>query len=217
VTLPLWWTYTVHEPRYLLPYVGLAAALVPWSMAAVSRRRRRVAAFLLATAALFSVVVGFDQAIVPLARLPVDRAGFYNRTWAVDPTAVSLPEREGMLQVTGYGLGRVDYASTYPLLGPSQQRRIVPLDADAIRGSRVVALQRMALARVRYAYVTALPEHRAEVERIFAPPAFRLVHLSTVVEAELIGARRHLFRSATSAQVAGTIARYLFHLERSAP
>jgi hypothetical protein len=212
LTLPLWWTYTMHEPRFLLPYAGLAAALVPWSMVAVPMRGRPLAAVLLASAALFSVAVTFDQAVLPLARLPVDRAGFYDRLWAVDPTTVSLPERDGILQVTGYGNERVDYASTYPLLGSSQHRMLVPLDASGIRGSRAVVLRRMRAAGVRYAYVTAVPEHRAEVQRLFAAPAFRLVHASTVIQAELIGARRHLFRPAAPGQVAGTIARYLFQL-----
>jgi hypothetical protein len=211
-TLPIWWEYTLHEPRFLLPYVGLAAALVPWSMTAVSTRARPLAAVLLAGAALFSVVVSFDQAILPLARLPVDRAGFYDRLWAVDPNVLSLPEHDGMLQVTGYGNERVDYASTYPLLGPSQQRVLVPLDASVIHGSRAVVVRRMRATRVRYAYVTAMPADRAQVRRLFAAPTFRLVHSSTVVQAELIGARRHLFRPAAPGQRAGTIARYLFQL-----
>jgi hypothetical protein len=212
VTLPLWWRYTLHEPRFLLPYVGLAAALVPWSMVAVSRQARPLAAVLLAGAALFSVVVSFDQTILPLARLPVDRAGFYDRLWAVDPTVVSLPEEDGILQVTGFGNERVDYTSTYPLLGRSQRRMLVPLDASGIHGSQALVLRRMRATGVRYAYVTAVPENRPEVQRLFAAPTFRLVHSSTVVQAELIGARRRLFRPAAPDEVAGTIARYLFEL-----
>jgi hypothetical protein len=208
--LPVWWKYTLHEPRFLLPYVGLGAAMVPWSLVAVPRRSRRLAAFALACAAVFSVVLSFDQAIVPLARQPVDRAGFYDRLWAVDPTVESLPEREAMLQVTGYGNGRVDYASTYPLLGPTQHRPLVPLDSSVIHGSRAVVLRRMRATGVRYAYVTAVADTRSDVRHLFAAPAFRLVHSSTVVEAERIGARRHLFRPAARLVGSRAIYRYLF-------
>jgi hypothetical protein len=212
VTLPLWWKYSLHEPRFLLPYVGLAAALVPWSLYAVSARARPITAVALACAAVFSVFVSFDQAILPLARLPVGRSAFYDRLWAVDPTVVSLPERDGILQVTGFGLGRVDYASTYPLLGRHQRRVLVPLDASGVRLSQTVVVRRMRATRVRYAYVTAITTHRAQVQRLFAGSAFRLLNYSTVVQAELIGARRHLFRPGAPGQLAGTIARYLFEL-----
>jgi hypothetical protein len=212
VTLPLWWRYTMHEPRFLLPYVGLAATLVPWSIVAVRRHSRRLAAAIIVGAALFSVIESFDQAILPLARLPTDRSEFYDRVWAVDPVAVSLPERDGLLQVTGYGLGRVDYASTYPLLGRSQHRRLVPLDASGIRGSQATVVQTMKAAGIRYAYVAALAESRREVEQLFARPTFRLLHFSAVVPGELIGARRNLFRPAPRADVAGEIYRYMFEL-----
>jgi hypothetical protein len=211
-TLPLWWKYTLHEPRFLLPYVGLGAALVPWSLVAVPRRSRRLAASALAGAAVFSVVLSFDQAILPLARQPVDRAEFYDRIWAVDPAVESLPEREAMLQVTGYGNGRVDYAGTYPLLGPTQHRRLVPLDSSVIHGSRGVVLRRMRATGVRYAYVTAVGVTRSDVRHLFAAPAFRLVHSSTVAEAERIGARRRRFSPASGAVVPSTIYRYLFAL-----
>jgi hypothetical protein len=211
-TLPVWWKYTLHEPRFLLPYVGLGATLVPWSIVAVPRRSRRLAAFALAGAAVFSVVLSFDQAIVPLARQPVDRAAFYDRLWAVDPSTESLPERQAILQVTGYGNGRVDYASTYPLMGPTQRRRLVPLDSSVIHGSRALVLRRMRASTVRYAYVTAVADTRSEVRRLFAPPAFRLVHSSTVVEAERIGARRHLFRPAARGIGSREIYRYLFEM-----
>jgi hypothetical protein len=186
--------------------------MVPWSLVAVPRRSRRLAAFALAGAAVFSVVLSFDQAIVPLARQPVDRAAFYDRLWAVDPSTESLPEREAILQVTGYGNGRVDYASTYPLMGPTQRRRLVPLDSSVIHGSRALVLRRMRASTVRYAYVTAVADTRSEVRRLFAPPAFRLVHSSTVVEAERIGARRHLFRPAARGIGSREIYRYLFEM-----
>jgi hypothetical protein len=72
----------------------------------------------------------------------------------------------------------------------------------------------MRAAGLRYAYVTSVPGTRAEVERVFAAPAFRLVQSSTVVAAELIGVRRHLFRRGNPA-VASSINRYLFILTGS--
>ena len=37
-TLPFWWRYTLHEPRFFLPHFGLALVCVPWALLAVSRR-----------------------------------------------------------------------------------------------------------------------------------------------------------------------------------
>jgi hypothetical protein len=211
ISLPLWWEYTLHEPRFLLPYIGLAAALVPWSLVAVGRRWRGPACGVLAAGAVFSVVLSFDQAILPLARLPVTRAAFYDRLWAVDPAADRLPEQDGILQVTGYGNGRVDSASTYPLLGPHQRRHLVPLGASDIRDTRMI-VEKMVANDVRYAYVTAVARSHATVLRLFSAPMFRLVHESTVVPGPLIGVRRHLFQPSRSATAEGAISRYLFLL-----
>ena len=117
-----------------------------------------------------------------------------------------------MLQVTGFGLGRVDYASTYPLLGPDQHRRVIPVDADEIRGSARVVLARMQRARIRFAYVTAVAEDRAAVERLFAPPDFRLIETSAVEMSGTIGARRPLFRP-TSELTSRSVIRYVFELD----
>jgi hypothetical protein len=210
VTLPLWWKYTLHEPRFLLPYVGLAAAFVPWSLVAVGHQWRGRAAVILAAAAVFTVIAGFDQTILPIARLPVARAAFYDRLWAVDPVADGLPEHDGLLLVSGYGNGRVDYASTYPLLGPHQRRDLVLLDASDIRNPQTVR-QRMLRAQVRYVYVTSVAHTRAAVRVLFAGPVFQLVHESAVAPGRLIGARRHLFEPVTTGSDApGVIWRDLF-------
>ena len=126
-------------------------------------------------------------------------------------------ETDGVLQATGYGLARVDYASTYPLLGPGQRRLLVPMDADEIRGSRQRVITRMRSAGVRYAYVTAVPSTRAAVESLFGGPDFRLVESSTVVTSGAIGARRPLFRPASASATGATVRRYVFELTASAP
>lgn len=214
-TLVFWWVYSHHEPRFLLAYAGLGLALVPWALLAVPRRRRRLAAGLVVLAAAFSVAVIAEQQIVPLARQPVARADFYDRVYGVDPVAESLPEREGLLLHTGYGLGPIDYASYYPLLGPSQKRLVVQLDADVARGSTAAVVDRMRRHGLRYAYVQALPRFRRDVERLFAEPSFQLVHASTVVSGERFGVRRTTFRPASREEAGGGVRRYLFRLERS--
>jgi hypothetical protein len=215
VTLAFWWVYSHHEPRFLLAYAGLALALVPWALLAVPRRRRPLAAGLAIAAAAFTVAVTVDQQVVPLGRQSVDRGEFYDRVYGVDPAAESLPEEEGLLLHTGYGLGSIDYASYYPLLGPSQERLVVQLDADTARGSRSTVVQRMRAHGLRYAYVQALPRHRREVERVFGQPDFELVHASTIVPGERIGVRRTAFRRAHGEEAGGAVRRYLFRLVRS--
>lgn len=212
VSLPFWWVYTLHEPRFLLPYVGLAAVLAPFALLAVRARARHAAAGVLGIAAVAALILALDQTIVPLARQPVDRSSFYDRVWGVDPAAMSLPEHVPLLLVTGYGVPRLDYAATYPLMGPTAVRRLVELNADVIGGSRAVVLAHLRAARIHYAYVTAVPEHRMEVERIFTRPPFRLVHASAIVAAEHLGARRQVFRSAAVGGVAD-VARYLVEID----
>jgi hypothetical protein len=81
--LPAWWILSLHEPRFLLTLSGLGCAFIPGALLAVPRRQRRVAAMLVAAAAVFSALVTFDQALLPLARQPVDRAQFYDRVWGL--------------------------------------------------------------------------------------------------------------------------------------
>jgi hypothetical protein len=214
VTLFFWWVYSHHEPRFLLAYAGLALALVPWALVAVPRRSRALAAGLVVAAAAFSVAVVADQQLVPLARQPVERAAFYDRVYAVDPSIESLPESEGILLHTGWGFGPVDYASLYPLLGRSQERLVVQLDADVTRGSAAAVVERMRAHGVRYVYVQALPEHRRAVERLFRRPRFELVRSSAVVQGERFGVRRRLFRPAAPGED-GAVRRYLFRLAES--
>jgi hypothetical protein len=209
LSLPFWWKYTLHEPRFLLAYVGLAAALVPWAIAAAGRWARVVGA-LVAAAAVLALVLVFDQAIIPSARLPVERARFYDRVYGVDPAVASLPERVPLLQVTGYGLGRVEYAALYPLLGPSQRRRVLQLDSGLIRGSTRLVVARMRRAGIRYAYVTALARNRAAVERLFAPSSFTLIHRSGLAQRGRLGARRHVFGPVAPASPSAIVTRYLF-------
>jgi hypothetical protein len=212
VTLVFWWAYSLHEPRFLLPYAGLALALLPWALRAVPQQRRRLAGALVLAAAAFSVAVTLDQQVLPLARQPVDRAAFYDRVYGVDPVAQSLPEDEGVLVLTGFGHGPVDYTSYYPMLGPSQDRHVLLLDADTAEGDTGVVVNRMKEGEVEYAYVQVTPEFRKDARELFARHQFELVHRSAFVLGERIGVRRTLYRPATGAEGPEAIRRYVFRL-----
>jgi hypothetical protein len=220
VTLVFWWTKSLHEPRFLLPYAGLAIALLPWTLMAVPKRGRGPAMGLVIAAAAFTIAVTADQQIVPLAREPVDRAAFYDRVYGVDPAAESLPEEKGVLVVTGLGYAPIDYVSYYPMLGPSQERLVTLLDVDPNdpdHPSADTVVARMERYGLRYAYVQALPTHRDVLEQLFPQPEFRLVHESTIVPGERLGVRRTAYRPAAPAEEGGGIRRYLFKLVAPTP
>jgi hypothetical protein len=211
-TLPFWWAYSLHEPRFLLPYAGLALALVPWTLLAVPKRVRALATGLVIAAAGFSIAVTGEQQIVPLARQPVERAAFYDRVYGVDPVAQALPENEGVLVVTGYGYAPVDYTSYYPMLGPSQERLVSLFDADPAGDSTATVVSTMERHGLRYAYVQTLPAFRDEVARLFQRPEFQLVHESRIVPGERLGVRRTAYRPASPDEADDGIRRYLFAL-----
>jgi hypothetical protein len=208
-TLPAWWAFTLHEPRFLLPLLGLSLAFVPWSLLAVRRLYRRWAVVLVAGMAVFTAAVIVDQALVPLAGEPESRAEFYDAVWGVDPSALGLPEDVPLLWHTGYGHPRVQYAAYYPLLGPSAARRVIEVTA----ASTDDVLAAMDANRVYCVYVTATADQRATVARIYDPAVFDLVHESTIKEASS-GALRSLFEPATPSDSAG-VARYLFASRQS--
>jgi hypothetical protein len=208
-TLPAWWAFTLHEPRFLLPVLGLALAFVPWSLLAVGRARRRWAAALIAGMAVFSAVVTADQGLVPLARQPESRVAFYDRVWGVEPFVVELNEGVSLLWHTGYGHPRVQYAALYPLLGPSVGRRVV--EEQATSTEAIVAA--MDANGIDCAYVTATADAREMVERLYDGKTFDLVHVSYFKE-EPSPALRPLFEPAEPSDGAG-IARYLFALRRA--
>lgn len=210
VTLPFWWLFTLHEPRFFLAHVGLALVAVPWALTAVGPRYRTRGACLLGAAALLSVALSIDQQIAPLAVQPMGRAAFYDRLYAVDSYAVDLPEPNGLLQVTGFGLGRVDYASVYPLLGPGQQRLLVPVDAEDIGQSIDVVLRQMSVNNINYAYIAVTPKNVGTVEKLFFNSDFRLVHTSSVTMSGQIGSRRPLFREIPVGSSGEAIRRYVF-------
>lgn len=208
--LPAWWTLTMHEPRFLLALFGLGCAFLPWSLLAVPRHQRRMGEVLLAAAAIFSSLVTFDQALLPLARQPNTRSEFYDRVWGVDPVVADLPEHEGLLHHTGYGPPRSDYAAYYPLLGRSLRRVVIPVDVEATTDSIVASMRS---AGVRYAYVAALPESRDVVKALYDGSQFELVHMSSIEKDESSGARRYLYRPVTDASDGGGIRRYLYRLK----
>jgi hypothetical protein len=208
--LPAWWKLTMHEPRFLLALAGLGCAFVPGALLVVPRRRRHLAAVLLGVAAIFSALVTFDQALLPLARQPTDRAEFYDRVWGVDPITLSLPEQEGFLHHTGFGPPKSDYAAYYPLLGPARTRIVIPADSEMTTDA-VVA--KMRSANIRYAYISSLPEARTKVEAIYDPAQFELVHVSEIERGESSGARRYLYRAVRETDNVNGIRRYLYRLK----
>jgi hypothetical protein len=209
-TLPAWWALTLHEPRFLLPLLGLALAFVPWSIRAVGRAQRRWAVVLVAGMAVFSAIVTVDQALVPLARQPESRVEFYDRVWGVDPFVLGLAEGVPLLWHTGYGHPRVQYAAYYPLLGPSAARRVIEMTA----ASTEEVLVAMESNRIQCVYVTATADARETVARIYDKETFDVVHESYIKE-ESSTSLRPLFKTAEPSDDAG-IARYVFAL-RQAP
>ena len=209
-TLPAWWAFTLHEPRFLLPLLGLALAFLPWSIRAVGRPHRRWAVALVAAMAVFTAVVTVDQALVPLAREPEARVEFYDRVWGVDPYVLGLAEGVPLLWHTGYGHPRVQYAAYYPLLGASAGRRVIEVTPTSTR----MYLRRWRSTGIRCVYVTATDDARETVARIYDKETFDLVHESYVKE-ELSGSLRPPFETAEPSDAAG-IARYVFAL-RQAP
>ena len=208
--LPAWWTLTMHEPRFLLALVGLGCAFLPWSVMAVPRAQRRAGAMLLAAAAIFSTLVSFDQALLPLARQPNTRLEFYDRVWGVDPAVAALPEHDGLLHHTGYGPPRTDYAAYYPLLGRSRGRVVVPVDTEATTESIAATMHSVG---IRYAYVAVLPASREAIEATYDRSHFELVHMSIIEVGERSGARRHLYKPVTDASNHSGIRRYLYRLK----
>jgi hypothetical protein len=209
-----WWKYTLHEPRFLLALAGLGFAFVPWSLLAVPHRLRAFGVLTVGVAAVFSALVTLDQGLMPIARTPTTRAEFYDRVWGVDPTVVRLPERVSLLYNTGYGPGYSDYAAYYPLLGRSLKRFVVPLNEGDTNGSARALALRMRQLCLSYAYVSAVPSRRNEVERMYDRSWFKLIHESLIVPGERSGSRRHLYRSVDPASTTGPLAirRYLFRL-----
>jgi hypothetical protein len=189
VTLPSWWILTNHDPRFMVAIVGLAFAFLPYSFLMVPRQHRRIVGWTFAAAAIFSTMVTFDQALLPLAQEPTSRLEFYDRVWGVDPLVASLPETEGILVNTGHA--NYTYPSFYPLLGASLSRVVIPVDTEATTESIVANMRR---ASLRYAYVTAVPKSQAIVEGIYDRSQFALVHMSTVNEGWRRGTRRYLYR-----------------------
>lgn len=216
LALPIWWRYTVHEPRFLLPFVGMAATLVPWALAAAKGRGRQLAAATVVAAAMFSVVISLDQQVVPLALQPTDRTDFYDEVYGVAKPAVDLPSSAGVLQLTGLGHPPVDYASTYPLLGVDQQRLVIAVDRSDLppnrRRATETVVDTMRRHELEYAYVQAVSENAAEAEALFPASAFAMAHQSWIAPDAPVGARRRTFRHVPRGASEEVIVRYLFRL-----
>ena len=175
VSLPAWWQLSQHEPRLLLGVLGAGFLGIGWALMAVPRRRRRLAAWLVATAAVFSAAVTVDQAILPRLDTPSPRALFYEMEWGIDSTVASLPDAEGLVYHTGYAYR--SYAGDYPLLGARQNRVLTVIDG-VLPSDSVVRLMRA--QRIRYAYVPAMLTSIDTVLGMYPPAHFNVVHRSTI-------------------------------------
>jgi hypothetical protein len=210
VTLPAWWIFTLHEPRFFLGLVGLTFTFIPWTLLATPRHLRWAASLLLGVAALFSTLVTWDQGLLPFARQTNERVAFYNQVWGVDPAATSLPENEGILLNTGFAPSIFEYTAFYPLLGPHQSRLVIPLDGTHSTANIAEEMRRNG---IKYAYVAASPQNQEAVEAQFNPAFFDLIHESNIVVGEQIAARRYLYRPAEQSELANATRRYLFQLK----
>lgn len=189
VALPAWWILTQHEPRFLLPLLGLALGCCGWALAAVPRQLRGVAAATVAAAAVLSGAVTAVRGLAPLGDEPGERSAFYDRVWGIDPAIQDLPHDEPLAYQMGYG--PLSYAGDYPLLGPEASRRLIPVDPETPPDS-VVRLLRAHSARLIYvpAAATALEHLRA----IYSPSRFEPVHSSVVAAEGAAETHRTLFR-----------------------
>lgn len=211
LTLPAWWKYTLHEPRFLIAEFGLAFAFVPWTLALLRGRTRAAGIAVLAAAALFSALVTINQGLLPFAREPIARTAFYDRVWGVDPVASSLPRRDGVLIDTGYGPGSSDFTAYYPMLGDSlSPRHVVQID-QSLRRSTATIVALMRRDRLRFAYMTVNPDRRAAVHALYTDKYFKLLRVSGIKVGKQIAARRWLYRP-VSANDPDAIRRYLFRL-----
>jgi hypothetical protein len=188
VSLPAWWIFTRHEPRFLLHLFGLGFAFLGWSLVAVPRKRRPLAAGLIGAAAVFSAMVTADQALRPLGRAPTGRFEFYDHVWGVDSVASALPPLEALLSHTGYA--RLSYAADYALLGPGVGRTLVTIDGRLPTDSIIGIMQPRG---IRYAYVPAAAESQEQISAMYPSDRFDLIHSSIVNEPGRTGIRRYLF------------------------
>jgi hypothetical protein len=197
-----WVFFTAHEPRHLLLISALGFAFAPFAFSLVGRSMRSGVVVLWLTAAVFSVVVTLDQAILPRLHEPLDRASFYDDVWGIDPVVAGNRPAEPLVYNMGYA--PLSYAGDYPLLGPSRERRLFTVSPAATTGEIVALMERFG---VHYVYVPASPESDHTVRTKYDPTRFTLEHESIVTDGDRRGTRRYLFRlrdaSVTAAMVIG--------------
>jgi hypothetical protein len=189
ISVPAWWILTRHEPRMLLPVVGLGFGLVGWTLFAVPRGQRRLATWLIGAAAIFSAAVTADQGLRPLSREPSARSEFYERVWGVDSAVAGLPEDQRLLSHTGFA--QLSWAADYALLGPHQGRTLITIDG-ALPTDSIVGIMRS--HRIRLVYVPADPESQAQIAAMYPRDRFELLRASMVTEGDRRGIRRYLLR-----------------------
>jgi hypothetical protein len=202
LALPAWWRLTPHDPRFLLPLLGLAFAFTSRSLTVVPRPYRHWGAAVLGAGAVFSAAVTLDTALLPRWREPADRAAYYGEVWGIDPRLTTQDEPTVLLYHMGYA--NLSYAGDYPLLGPSLDRALYTMDAGASTGDVVGLMRRFG---VQFAYVPASGDAMSQVVATYQPEHFELVHRSRVESGPLAGTFRSLFRLRTEAVATPVVSR----------
>jgi hypothetical protein len=210
ITLPAWWIFTLHEPRFFLGFIGLSFAFFPWAVMAIQKKGRYIGAIIILLSALFSIAVTFDQDILTFVQQPLNRADFYDQVWGIDASVTSLPEDEGILLNTGFAPSIHEYTATYPLLGPTQERLNILIDGEH---ATIRIVEKMKENGVQYAYVASSPENIQVVKTLYDPTFFDLVHQTSIIAGAKSGARRNLYRSADDSEQEIATQRFLFRLK----
>jgi len=116
---------------------------------------------------------GRQEAIVQ-ANQTVERIGFYDQAWGIDPIANALPESEGILldDRCGSGVSRL-----YPWFGGGQQRTVARVDCDGTTAQQILKL--MKREGLSYVELVIPLQDRAARALLYPPESFTLVSEST--------------------------------------
>ncbi len=171
VTLPAWWLLDRREPRFLLGLAALLFALIPFGLVVLRARWRQAGAAILGVAAL--VTAGAQLAITDRPVM-VERSAFYDRV-GVDPAAVTLPERDGILLDDRCGSAGAN--RLYPFFGAGRARRVARVDCDGWTTERIE--RELRRERLTHVYLVVEVEDAAARAAIYPAERFELVSRST--------------------------------------
>jgi hypothetical protein len=191
-SLPAWWLFTRHEPRFLLGLAALVFATLPFALAALARRDwQRAAAGLLCAAALLSAGVTLTTELATDSAHPVDRVTFYEDVWRIDPAVQQLPDSEGVLLDDSCRAGFGD--RLYPHLAASGERRVARIACGATPDGVVAALKRYHLHTV---YAVVAVTRSATLDARYPADRFSLVSRSVAADPKAAGRQidRRIYR-----------------------